>query len=57
MTEKVTEDDTIVSHNVTSSGKQYVHQDTQNTNDDNNNTKRRIKSPSPVRKLREHYSP
>ena len=31
MTEKVTEDDTIVSHNVTSSGKQYVHQDTQNT--------------------------
>ena len=65
MTEKVTEDDTIVSHNVTSSGKQYVHQDTQNTkendnqntNDDNNNTKRRIRSPSPVRKLREHYSP
>lgn len=38
MTEKVTEDDTIISHNVTSSGKQYVHQDTQNTNDDNNNT-------------------
>ena len=58
MTEKVTEDDTIVSHNVTSSGKQYVHQDTQNTKEnDNQNTKRRIKSPSPVRKLREHYSP
>ena len=65
MNEKVTEDDTIVSHNVIGSGKQYVHQDTQNTkendiqntNDDNNNTKRRIKSPSPVRKVREHYSP
>ena len=39
MTEKVTEDDTIVSHNVTSSGKQYVHQDTQNTKEnDNQNT-------------------
>ena len=46
MNEKVTEDDTIVSHNVIGSGKQYVHQDTQNTkendiqntNDDNNNT-------------------
>lgn len=65
MNEKVTEDDTIVSHNVLGSGKQYVHQDTQNTkendiqntNDDTNSTKRRIKSPSPVRKLREHYSP
>ena len=65
MNEKVTEDDTIVSHNVIGSGKQYVHQDTQNTkendiqntNDDNNNTKRRIKSPSPVRKVRERYSP
>ena len=43
MTEKVTEDDTIVSHNVTSSGKQYVHQDTQNTKEnDNNNTKTTI---------------
>ena len=31
MNEKVTEDDTIVSHNVIGSGKQYVHQDTQNT--------------------------
>lgn len=65
MNEKITEDDTIVSHNPTGSGKQYVHQDTQNTkendiqnsNEDNNNTKRRIKSPSPVRKVRDHYSP
>ena len=31
MNEKVTEDDTIVSHNVLGSAKQYVHQDTQNT--------------------------
>ena len=65
MNEKITEDDTIVSHNAIVSSKQYVHQDTQNTkendiqntNDDTNSTKRRIKSPSPVRKLREHYSP
>ena len=65
MNEKITEDDTIVSHNAIVSSKQYVHQDTQNTkendiqntNDDTNNTKRRIKSPSPIRKLREHYSP
>ena len=65
MNEKITEDDTIVSHNAIVSSKQYVHQDTQNTkendiqntNDDTNSTKRRIKSPSPIRKLREHYSP
>ena len=65
MNEKITEDDIIVSHNAIVSSKQYVHQDTQNTkendiqntNDDTNNTKRRIKSPSPIRKLREHYSP
>ena len=65
MNEKITEDDIIVSHNAIVSSKQYVHQDTQNTkendiqntNDDTNSTKRRIKSPSPVRKLREHYSP
>ena len=65
MNEKITEDDIIVSHNAIVSSKQYVHQDTQNTkendiqntNDDTNSTKRRIKSPSPIRKLREHYSP
>ena len=65
MNEKITEDDITVSHNAIVSSKQYVHQDTQNTkendiqntNDDTNSTKRRIKSPSPIRKLREHYSP
>ena len=65
MNEKITEDDITVSHNAIVSSKQYVHQDTQNTkendiqntNDDTNSTKRRIKSPSPIRKLREHCSP